>query len=261
MIYPVGLTLTIMVVGLIMFWKRSKFTGILLFSVSFLTLLTFSLNWTGMVLLKQLEDRAGSYADPAELEAAGVRIIIVLGGTSFTNEESASDVWDRSVLRLLEGIRLWKGIPGAKLALSGGAPSSPEAMAVLPMRLGIPKEFLLLETRALDTDDEANLFQPVVKNMPFALVTSASHMPRALNLFRSKGMNPMPCPCDFRAKKRQPLFVLLAPDSDGIYNSQLALHEYYGQLFFFIKELWNTNRCEQKRLSGFYNNPEDAKSF
>ena len=138
--------------------------------------------------------------------------IVVLGGTSFTNEMSASDIWDRSVLRLLEGVRLWKDMPGAKLVLSGGAPSSAEVMAVLPMRLQVPRESLILETRALDTDDEANLFKPIVGDTPFALVTSASHIPRALRLFRSNGMNPLPCPCDFRAKRQRPLFVLFSPN-------------------------------------------------
>ena len=105
------------------------------------------------------------------------------------------------------------------------------------MRLGVPRESLILETRALDTDDEANLFKPIVRNAPFALVTSASHMPRALRLFRSKGMNPLPCPCDFRAKRRQPLFVLLSPNADGLYNSEIALHEYYGRMFYWLKGL------------------------
>ncbi|MDA8405993.1 MAG: YdcF family protein [Deltaproteobacteria bacterium] len=237
MIYPVGLTLALGFMALVMFIKKRNRSGVVLLSLAGITLLAFSLVWTGLALLRPLENEAGPYADPAKLRAAGVEYIVVLGGTSFTKEMSASDIWDRSVLRLLEGIRLWKEIPEAKLVLSGGAPSSSEMMAVLPIRLGVPRESLILETRALDTDDEANLFKPIVGAAPFALVTSASHIPRAIRLFSGKGMNPLPCPCDFRAKRRQPLFVLLSPNADGLYNSGIALHEYYGRIFYWLKGL------------------------
>ncbi|MCL5123590.1 MAG: YdcF family protein [Deltaproteobacteria bacterium] len=236
-IYPVGLTLTLILVALIISVKNCKRSGMVLFILAGLTLFAFSLGWTGNALLKPLEDQAGPYANPGKLQAIGVRYIVVLGGTSFTNQRSASDIWDRSVLRLLESVQLWKEMPGAKLVLSGGAPSSAEAMAALPAWLGVPTESLILETRALDTDDEARLFMPIVGNEPFALVTSASHMPRSLRIFRSKGMNPLPCPCDFRAQTRQPFFVAISPSADGLYNSQLALHEYYGQLALYIKGL------------------------
>ena len=95
--------------------KKRNRAGIVLLSAAGITLLAFSLVWTGLALLRPLEDEAGPYADPAKLRSAGVEYIVVLGGTSFTSEMSASDIWDRSVLRLLEGVSLWKDIPGAKL--------------------------------------------------------------------------------------------------------------------------------------------------
>jgi uncharacterized SAM-binding protein YcdF (DUF218 family) len=233
-IYPVGLTLSLVIVGLILAWKKQRKAARIFWVSAVLALFLFSLGWTGFTLIKSIEDEAGPYADPVILADQGVRFIVVLGGTSFTNGMSASDRWDRSVLRLLEGLRLWREIPQAKLVLSGGAPSSEKAMAELPLSLGIPREALILETRALDTDDEANLFKPLVGDKVFALVTSASHIPRALSLFRSKGMNPIPCPCDFRAKRTPSLLVLLSP-GPGLENSQIALHEYYGRLFYWLK--------------------------
>ena len=235
-IYPVGLTLTFLIIGLAMAWKKRRKAAKIFSVAAALTLFVFSLGWTGFTLIKSLEDQAGPYADPEKLQNHGIKFIVVLGGTSFAKGMSASDVWNRSVLRLLEGVRLWREIPHAELVLSGGAPSSAEVMAALPKFLGIPKESLILETRALDTDDEANLFKPIVGDKPFALVTSASHIPRALTLFRSKGMNPIPCPCDFRAKRRLPPFELLSP-GPGMENSQIALHEYYGRLFYWFKGL------------------------
>ncbi|MEI6133787.1 MAG: ElyC/SanA/YdcF family protein [Desulfomonile sp.] len=235
-IYPVGLTFSLVILGLAMAWNKRPKAAKTLWIAAVLTLFVFSLGWTGFALMKSLEDEAGPYADPGKLADQGIRFIVVLGGTSFAKGMSASDVWGESVLRLLEGVRLWREIPRAELVLSGGAPSSAEAMSALPAFLGIPKESLILETRALDTDDEANLFKPIVGDKPFALVTSACHMPRSLGLFRSKGMDPFPCPCDFRVKRTLPLLVLLSPGA-GLENSQIALHEYYGRLFYWLKGL------------------------
>ncbi|MCX5874223.1 MAG: YdcF family protein, partial [Deltaproteobacteria bacterium] len=76
-------------------------------------------------------------------------------------------------------------------------------------------------------------FMPIVGNERFALVTSACHLPRALEQFRAKGTKPIPCPCDFRTKQTPPLLFLLIPGG-GLENSQIALHEYYGRLFYWL---------------------------
>lgn len=235
-IYPIGLALAMVIVGLFLSARKWAKLAKIAWIAAILTLFVFSLGWTGFTLMTWLEDEAGSYANPDELKSQGVEHIVVLGGTSFTDGMSASDVWDRSVLRLLEGVRLWRKIPGSKLVLSGGAPSSEKVMAELPLFLGVPRDSLILETRALDTDDEANLFKKLVRDKPFALVTSASHIPRSMSLFRAKGMNPIPCPCDFRARKKPPLYELLSP-GPGMDNSEIALHEYYGRLFYWLKGL------------------------
>lgn len=233
-IYPVGATLIFLIVGIALLSRRWKKFGLFFVSFACVILLVFSLGWTGLALLKPLEDEAGPYADPAKLRAAGVKYIVVLGGSSVRDQLSPADRWERSVLRLLEGIRLWRAMPGTKLVLSGGAPSSADAMASLPIQLGVPRDAMILETRALDTSDEAKLFKPIVGNDRFALVTSASHLPRALEQFRSKGTKPIPCPCDFRTKQQPPLLFLLIPGG-GLENSQIALHEYYGRLFYWLK--------------------------
>lgn len=85
--------------------------------------------------------------------------------------------------------------------LSGGSgpgeQSEAQAMAALPSELGVPRENLLLETRAWDTLDEARIFGPLVGKEPFALVARAEHIARAMEIFEAYGLRPMPCPYDF----------------------------------------------------------------
>lgn len=236
-IYPIGITFILVVVALILSWNHRRRVARLIFALAGLTLLVFSLGWTGHTLVKALEDEAGPYVDPAKLRETGIKYIVVLGGTAVKPDKSPADRWDRSVLRLLEGWRLWREIPNSKLVLSGGAVSYADAMAVLPEWLGVPENAMILETRALDTDDEARLFEPIVGTHPFALVTSATHIPRAMSMFRGRGMRPIACPCDFRATRTPPLYELCLPKADWLNDSEIALHEYYGRLFYWFKGL------------------------
>ena len=103
------------------------------------------------------------------------------------------------------------------------------------MQFGVPRDALIIETRAIDTSDEVELFKPIVGSEPFALVTAAFHMPRALYQFRSKGTNPMPCTCEFQTRRGDWTIWMLLPTVLGLERSQTALHEYYGRLFYWIK--------------------------
>jgi len=138
--------------------------------------------------------------------------------------------------RLLEGIRLWREMPNTQLVLSRRTLNSADARADGLRRFGVPREALLiLEPQALDTADEVTLFKPIVGSEPFALVTSAFHMPRAVQLFRGKGARPIPCPCEFD-NNRLSTHELFVPSFSNLEYSKLALHEYYGRLFYWIKD-------------------------
>jgi uncharacterized SAM-binding protein YcdF (DUF218 family) len=191
--------------------------------------------------MRPLEVEAGDYGKPSELAQKGVRYIVVLAGRSVTGDSSPADRWGCTIPRVMEGVRLRSGIPHSMLILSGGSSpgtqSQAEAMAALPIQLGVPKKFLMLETRAWDTMDEANLFAQVVGKGPFALVTSAIHMPRSLALFRNLGLNPIGCPCEFRTKRWPGVERWFLVNAGGLLASQEAIHEYLGMLWFKIRKI------------------------
>jgi len=202
-------------------------------------LLVMSLPITGFLLMRPLEIEAGGYGNPSELAKEGVRYIVVLSGDTVTGDSSPTDRWGHSILRVMEGIRLRQGIPNSILVLSGasspGSQSQADAMATLPSQLGVPKQSLMLETRAWDTIDEAKLFAHVVGKEPFALVTSATHLPRSMEIFRNLGLKPLGCPCDFRTKKWPATERWFLPGAEGLLDSEYAIHEYLGRLWFMIR--------------------------
>jgi uncharacterized SAM-binding protein YcdF (DUF218 family) len=242
--YPLGFSLFLLFAGIIVARARSTSrAGWLLVVVGSVWLLVMSLPITGYLLMRPLELSAGPYADPSELSRRGVRYIVVLGGSRVINDMTPADRWGPSLGRVIEGIRLWKNIPNSRLILSaGGAPaatSDAHAMAALPIQLGVPREALVLETRAWDTADEADLLHTTLGREPFVLVTSAGHIPRAMRQFRRLGLEPIPAPCDFRTKRLPIWYRWFLPEVTGLEVSTSAIHEYIGGIWLLVKETFS----------------------
>ena len=244
---PVNAILVLLCLGLLVLRRRSTskmgFRFVLLGAIC---LAVLSIPVTGFLMVGALESRAGSYCDPAELQEMGVRYIVVLGAAVVTREFSPADRMGDAIFRFLEAYRLWKGVPGAKLVLSGGSTplrkSQAGAMVEFPEQIGVPREALVLETKAWNTEDEARLFRKVVGDEPFALVTSAMHMPRARMLFEGLGLRPVSCPCEFTTRVPPPFYTMLIPSSDGLQMVHSAFHEYLGVLWYRLKRLILSNR-------------------
>jgi uncharacterized SAM-binding protein YcdF (DUF218 family) len=219
LLHPVGIGLAFLFTGLI-FWRRTRRSrlGVWFVLVASVWLLIASLPITGFLLMRPLEDVAGPCADRDNLKRLGVRDILVLGGGGPAN------------CRVVEGIRMWRHLPKSRLILSGGRTGN-DPMWKLSIELGVPEADLILRTGALDTADEARLFGETVGKAPFALVTSAYHVPRAMRLFQAMGLNPVAAPCEFRTTELPPWSTCLLPTADALLSTQLAMHEYLGMIW------------------------------
>jgi uncharacterized SAM-binding protein YcdF (DUF218 family) len=241
---PVGLSLALWIVGIILWIRgRGSKAGFVPVLCAGLVLLAASSPLLSAKLIKSLELKAGPYANAAELQKKGVQFIVVLGGDLRSGNLTPSDrVACSSLVRCMEGVRLWKSLPTSKLILSGGSTSSrkmstAQGMALVAQDLGVPREAIVLETKSLDTAEEAELLNPVLGRSPFALVTSASHMWRSLIIFRRVGLNPVPAPADFEGQVPAIELGTLLPDASSILMSQKAVHEYLGVCLVLLKDL------------------------
>jgi len=238
--YPLGFSLVIMCLGIVL-WRRKPGSrwGFALTVAGLILLVVMSLPITGYLLMRPLEDQAGTYANPEDLGWQGVKYVVVLGAAIATSDVPPADRFGKGILRVMEGIRLWKEIPGSRLVLSGGSVpgrhSQKEAMAELPEQLGVPREALVVETRAMDTADEARLFAQLLGKKPFALVTSARHMSRAVQHFKAIGLSPISCPCDFATRLPPPVYSWFIPSESALSLSQHAIHNYVGSIWLFLK--------------------------
>jgi uncharacterized SAM-binding protein YcdF (DUF218 family) len=195
---------------------------------------------TSWLLLTPIERQAGDYADPAALAAQGVETIVVLGGGVHQGERTAYDrLKSGTTQRVFEAVRLWRQMPGARILLSGGSyePGLAEAevMAVLARDLGVPESALELETESWDTGEQAAMLAGRLGQEPFALVTSAFHMRRALALFKAQGLRPCPAPTDFGTKGSTFSYNTLLPQAGGLSASEAAIYEHMGWTWYRLK--------------------------
>lgn len=241
---PMPLGFLICIIGLFFLWftKKQK-TGKAFVSIGVFLLLTFSYGVISDQLIKPLEkeyapDSVQMLNDFKSDDKQSIRFIVVLGGGHTSDPEIpvTGQISEEALVRLIEGIRLYRKLSGVKLILSGGRVFDPvpeaKVMAGLAKELGVNENDIILESESKDTVDEANLIKTIVNNDRFFLVTSASHMPRSMALFLKLGMRPIPAPTNHQVKKEPYLnFYSFFPGAGNLQNSEKAMHEYLGILW------------------------------
>lgn len=203
------------------------------------TLLLGSNGWVASAVFGRLELQ---YLPPARGTTADA--IVVLGGGE------RKKLWPRAHVDLKDGgDRL---TTGAILFRQGAAPrvvctAGPVAseMADFLVDLGVPDEAIIRDTASFDTHDHAVNLCPVFRQhgvTRILLVTSASHMPRSVAVFRRAcpEVDVVPVPTDYRRPPnpddRWPGdLVTLVPSTSAAEAVNDALHEYVGMAYYRLR--------------------------
>lgn len=241
--YPVPLCGLLLLTGCALLWlgKRPKVARILI-TTSCILFLFFGYGLYPRFALRYLETRHPPLLDISSLSASDrVKIdwIVVLGGghNSHPNLPPSSQLNPESIVRVSEAVRLQRQLPQAKILLSSGEiyarESNASMMKKFALSIGVNEAILVTETSGRDTEGEAVALKPLLGDTPFILVTSASHMPRSMGLFRKQGTQPIPAPTYIRTLKGESLFNpgMLYPSSSGFNGSERATHELLGILW------------------------------
>jgi len=142
--------------------------------------------------------------------------------------------------RLVEGVRIATAQPWATLVLSGWGDTDPRSNAEVSQEvavaLGFPRERTHIEPRPRDTAEEAEVLAPVLAGERFALVTSSTHMTRALSLFRAQALNPIPAPTGHLVKEgHTPFSYTLIPAENNLRVSRQAWYEMLGRVWVRLR--------------------------
>lgn len=174
-------------------------------------------------------------------EQIKVDYIVVLGcgHHNSAHRPITSELAPCSLYRTTEGVRLFQLNPDATLIFSGyggiQAKSNAETNKELALALNVPEDKIIVEPRARDTKEEAQYLSQRLSNQSFALVTSASHMTRALAFFRAENLDPIPAPT---GHLYVPLDSITArgflPNSNSLHQTGVSTYESLGRLWQWL---------------------------
>lgn len=233
-IEPFGSFLALFAIGIyFLFVKKDTLAKSFLILASAILLL-YSYPPFANFLVKNLEDQYSKYDYTQD-----VKYIHVLGNghTVDASQPISSKITDAGTKRVLEGVIIHKTIAGSKIIFTGyeGSTniSTAKMNAALAMALGVKEENIIINGEPKDTKEEALFAKSIVKDEPFVLVTSATHMPRSMKLFNSLDLNPIAAPTNF--EKDNFKGYMRTPNIHSFFISSKAVHEYLGILWSLIR--------------------------
>jgi len=237
---PLTWVLLLLALGLLTLgrWQRAA-TGVLWAALGVLVLQ----GWQPLpdALVRQLEARHPAPSPQADLSRyAG---LVVLGGAlepAYVWAGHGQPALNEGAERMTAGLPLLQRYPHFQLLFAGGeggllaqGMSEAERARRFYQNMGVPPQRLLFEAASRTTHENAVLsaaLPGVDKARPWLLVTSASHMPRALATFEKAGWNVTPYPVDYRTGLETPWSQYSL--AKGARTWHLALHEFAGLMAY-----------------------------
>lgn len=232
LLMPLPILLILLLWGLLFLLRRkTRWIGFFLALVATALLFVASYPPLSAVLTGPLEQKFTSYRP----DGIPADFVVVLGSSqvSTDNQPLTSELCPTAIVRLAEGIRIYRLNPGSKLVFTGYHAGQTESFAEkikqLAIALGVPEEDILAFTGPKDTAEEAALIAENFADSQLILVTSALHMPRAMALFQQQNLKPIPAPTDHRTKPMRSKWLF--PNAKTLAKTQSWLHEQLGLLW------------------------------
>lgn len=205
------------------------------------------LAWAYVMSIPAVADRAADllerqYRPIADLSPYRGYPVLLLssGGKRWDRDEGfvnllANSGWER----LLVAVKTVRQVEG-ELIIAGGPPkgagSEPIAVTMqnVVLDMGIDLKAVTAEKTSINTfENLANLKEKIEKK-PFIMVTSASHLPRAMMIAEKLGLEAIPQPADFLTGRITGIRRFV-PTAVTILHWDVILHEFVGILYYKLK--------------------------
>jgi len=211
-----------------------------------------SMSAVSRMLLGPLERRVKP-ASETELNSA-TAVVVLGGGLTVVGAQAvsatvlvagpdrfAATLPPEALVRVVEGVLLARLLE-VPLVLSGGRvfsaasfPTEAEVASALAERIGNSQVEIWIEAESRSTAENAVNVAALLGSGPVALVTSASHLPRAVHSFERTGLAVLPVPTAYRADRRPFHPVMLLPTADALEQSATWMREQLGRLWYAIR--------------------------
>jgi uncharacterized SAM-binding protein YcdF (DUF218 family) len=242
---PLGLVL-LLVIGVVWLWRRPASRWPLRYWAAVAFGYWFVMTPVGATLLVGGLSHGLTTVATRE-EARGADAVVVLGGgvhTASVGGEVAGTLTGTSLLRALEGARVFKLIGARVLIVSGGIPRpdrqfrpESEMLRDVMIKVGVAPSAIVEESQSRTTREQALQIGPVLRAahvQRFVLVTTPSHMRRSLALFQTAGLDPVPSLAPLRSDGVPPPPWLL-PNYDSFALSDEAVYDYAAGVYYWAR--------------------------
>lgn len=160
-------------------------------------------------------------------------VVLAAGMRTYDAEVPLRERLDASATqRVLTAARLWKTHRFGLVVLSGSPLAETECMEDLITTLGVPADRVVREQRSLNTRENALFTAEILRARgaeTVVVVTSATHLRRAVREFTRAGVEVIPAPAELVGENPLGLDTFL-PSSSSIRRTHVALHELLGRL-------------------------------
>lgn len=238
---PLPLLVLMLCLTCLLCWRKKLLLAKSLGAFSAVFFYLISIQITSDILNSNLENQYSSY-QKTKNNSADYVLVLGSGHASDKSQPISSLLSSAGLMRLVEGIRVYRLNPGSKLLLSGYSSSDEishaQALKRVAIHFDVPENDMILAGQVKDTKEEADHWTNVAKGKTLVLVTSASHMPRSMYLFEQAKaghdlkLKVIPAPTDYISHKTSSLtWDDWLPSGRNIYNVERAWHEYLGVLW------------------------------
>ena len=220
-IMPLSLWLIISIIGLWYLYRNHTLKAKKFLTFSFIWILLISYAPFANFLIRPLEE----YYPKLDINNSikNIKYVLILGG----------DINNRS----WEIMRLYNSIPDLKIITSGRSIykriSEAEETKILLTQCGVRDRDIIMNRDAKDTQEEVEALKKRIGDNPFILVTSGYHLPRAMLMFKSEGLNPIPAPTDLKIASTDSFSSIPSPQQ--LSKTLMAWHEYIGIAWHLLK--------------------------
>lgn len=241
-LFPVALIIELIIAGMILLLNKQRRSGYCVCIIAIVLLILASMHPVADSLLWTLE---GQYHPivrvTPELKKKVDYIVVLGGGHSERDQLSATTrLSPSSNGRVAEAVRLSREFPSVPLIFTGGIVEGKTAIGEAASRAavgyGLHCTRVIIERLARNTAEEAKAVSSLVGGKKVLLVTSASHMRRAMSLFKAAGMNPVPAPADFQAMGGPYSPWDYIPSADALHKTESVWYEYMGIAWNVVRD-------------------------
>lgn len=173
--------------------------------------------------------------------------IVLTGGLMNEEKQPTANLYlGKHADRFAQAILLYKEHKIEKILISGGdlgyltKPVRKEGQLVADfiVRCGVNSTDILLDTLSVNTYENAKFSAITLRkhfpNKRYLLITSATHLPRAVACFKKQKINVTPFGSDYTTHERKFLGIYLIPTEDALLESKALIHELWGYVAYKI---------------------------